>query len=975
MLELPQLLLDELEGGGVVVAPSRQRAAAIRLSYAASKLRQGAKLWQTPDVVALRPWLEREALRRVDLDGERALQGTEEWLLWRHIVSDLMRGADALPTDSLVEALQRSARLMFDWRIPADALERLGDAESVLLAQALAAVDEQSANLNAVPSYRLIERLQSVIPRRSMVFAGFMERTAARAAIVERWIEKGVSVREGRAEGPIGPSRVVRAQDANDEIGSAAAWCREQLHADPSRRLLVIVPDLDQRRYAVTQAFEQALTPQLTLRRGNRDESEELFAVEGGRPLSTYPLVHHALTSLRFFCRSLDFARWSEWIRSAFWRSPSVVERARLEAVLRGSLDIEVTVQQLAAALLAAPSHLSAMAEEIRGALTLAANTLEAGVADERAWVWSRRFGATLQALGWPGSRALTSGEQQTLARFQELLGELAALSANLSPMRAGDALKILEDLAARASFEPATGDPAVTLSASLSDPVVTYDGIWITGLHGDAWPQPVSIDPFIPLALQRKAGIPSVSPGHRLEQARSLLNIWRRTARELVVSWPQQDGDREYLASPLLDVLQVSAPGGARADAIAGKNTSAAAIKNTADVRADTRPRRGKRTSEAARLQLSLFIDESAPHTVTEPARATAVVPHASVERSKAAIAMPLESVESGGAADIVSLAHLIRAARRVESYDDAVGEPWPVAKLVPAGVRTLEFQNRCPVLAYASFRLGAAPLETPQPGVDYRDRGMLVHSALEILWKRLGDSQHLHEANGARLDAMIDESVTQAMADAFAVGGVYQEQRSISREHRRTSRLIRRLCDAELQRPPFRVSELEAERRWTSAAGTAMRLRIDRIDQLEDGTYAIFDYKSGAAQTQDWTSERVSHPQLLVYMLASGVNVSTLAMAQITPLRVGFKGIADRKGRLPRVPSLEGDEGSASQRWQEQTVRWREAIERLAADFVAGAAPLDPMANACRICHLHAFCRIADAPGEDDTAGESLP
>jgi len=204
--------------------------------------------------------------------------------------------------------------------------------------------------------------------------------------------------------------------------------------------------------------------------------------------------------------------------------------------------------------------------------------------------------------------------------------------------------------------------------------------------------------------------------------------------------------------------------------------------------------------------------------------------------------------------------------------------------------------------------------------------------------------------------------------MADAFAVGGIYQEQRSTLREHRRTARLIRNLCEVELQRPPFRISELEAERRWTSAAGTSMRLRIDRIDELEDGTFAIFDYKSGAALTQDWTSERVSHPQLLVYLLASGADVSTLATAQLTPVRVGFKGVADRKGRLPRVPGLEGDETSAAQRWAEQKIRWRGTIERLAADFVAGAAGIDPMQNACRICHLHAFCRIADAPNDDE-------
>jgi hypothetical protein len=340
--------------------------------------------------------------------------------------------------------------------------------------------------------------------------------------------------------------------------------------------------------------------------------------------------------------------------------------------------------------------------------------------------------------------------------------------------------------------------------------------------------------------------------------------------------------------------------------------------------------------------------------------------------DSSTGAPSQPAEAPREQTFERLPSLAQQLRATRQVESYEDALGAPWPMSMPVPAGTRTIEYQNRCPVLAYAELRLACTPLETPRPGVDGRERGTLLHRALELLWTRLGGSQELQASRGPRLDTMIDESVARAMADAFGSGGIYQQNRALMREHRRAVRLIRELCELEVQRPPFRVSALEARRKWSSIAGCSLDLRIDRIDVLEDGTHVIFDYKSGMPQSQDWLSERITNPQLLVYMLAVGEPVTALATIQLNSTRIGFRGIADRKGRLPRVSGIDPTGDNATQLWQAQQVQWRHCVEQLAADFLAGAASLNPMENACRRCHLHAFCRIGDAALQEADADE---
>jgi RecB family exonuclease len=156
------------------------------------------------------------------------------------------------------------------------------------------------------------------------------------------------------------------------------------------------------------------------------------------------------------------------------------------------------------------------------------------------------------------------------------------------------------------------------------------------------------------------------------------------------------------------------------------------------------------------------------------------------------------------------------------------------------------------------------------------------------------------------------------------------------------------------ESARAPFVIAELEAAHR-VQIGGARVDVRVDRLDRLADGSHAILDYKSGRALTPDWDVERTTHPQLLVYLLAVGVPVSTLAVAHLDPKAVVFKGIGDQDGRLPDVP------GSAE--WPRQLAAWRQQVRQLAEDFLRGEARVDPSEKACDYCHLHAFCRIADA------------
>ena len=62
---------------------------------------------------------------------------------------------------------------------------------------------------------------------------------------------------------------------------------------------------------------------------------------------------------------------------------------------------------------------------------------------------------------------------------------------------------------------------------------------------------------------------------------------------------------------------------------------------------------------------------------------------------------------------------------------------------------------QAECGFHAYGEMRLGARPLEAPAPGIDPRERGMLLHKALELIWSKLEGHFELTSTDDAVLQS----------------------------------------------------------------------------------------------------------------------------------------------------------------------------------------------------------------------------
>ena len=293
-----------------------------------------------------------------------------------------------------------------------------------------------------------------------------------------------------------------------------------------------------------------------------------------------------------------------------------------------------------------------------------------------------------------------------------------------------------------------------------------------------------------------------------------------------------------------------------------------------------------------------------------------------------------------------------------RMELLDDSYGPP--CGDIVNKGGTALfKLQAACPFKAFAELRLEAIALDLPEPGLSAIDRGTLVHSILQQVWKQLRSHHVLQSMSDDRLTEVVESSVVTEIQKFSAHRRTLRSPRCAEIERGRLNRIVRKWLAREKERKPFTMLEQEEKLR-VSVGGHEMNIRIDRIDRMENGDLAIIDYKTGDCSISDWDGDRPDEPQLPIYAVAANAPLAGVFFGCLKAGKIGFKGKAFAPGIVPGVnwkksqPPLSHCIGE-----------WRDALDRLGNDFSAGHAIVDPKKQkaTCKYCALSALCRISQA------------
>ncbi|MFT4519483.1 MAG: ATP-dependent helicase/nuclease subunit B [Halioglobus sp.] len=276
--------------------------------------------------------------------------------------------------------------------------------------------------------------------------------------------------------------------------------------------------------------------------------------------------------------------------------------------------------------------------------------------------------------------------------------------------------------------------------------------------------------------------------------------------------------------------------------------------------------------------------------------------------------------------------------------------------------GSALLEDQSQCPFRAFARRRLRIEPLSEFSVAMTAAERGSLLHKALDVLWGDIGSHNTLLELSGQDEVRLIERAAQVAIDDMSSVRKRRLGVSYLQLEGQRLFGVLSEWLAVERQRETFVVAQREQEV-LLQLGQLKLKLRVDRVDELADGSRMVIDYKSGTSNVKDWLGERPAKPQLLLYGIASPEIPAALAFAQVRTRDCAFVGLGD----IETVPGVSNDmkavvkAGMKAEDWQTLNDEWKANLERIAQAFVAGDAEVDPLApTSCQWCGLQSLCRI---------------
>jgi ATP-dependent helicase/nuclease subunit B len=302
---------------------------------------------------------------------------------------------------------------------------------------------------------------------------------------------------------------------------------------------------------------------------------------------------------------------------------------------------------------------------------------------------------------------------------------------------------------------------------------------------------------------------------------------------------------------------------------------------------------------------------------------------------------------------------AQRIFASKSSEMFVDEIAPAISADEKIRGGATIFKLQAQCPFKAFAELRLHAKQIEPVTLGLRHTERGTLTHKTMEIVWRELGDSEALRAMDDEALQALIQFAAELAIKHLNATALFPVRYRAL--ESIRLQKIISQWMQHEVQRPYFKVVAQELE---TAAqlANIPVVLRIDRIDQLQNGKNIIIDYKTGkSAEISYWFGERPDEPQLPLYCVLDPEMTIGILFAKLHPEKMGFIGVSALDLNIKAVKTLEKAQRQSAG-WPAQIQDWKETLTRLAENFSNGHASVAPksLAKSCKHCHLHALCRV---------------
>lgn len=268
-----------------------------------------------------------------------------------------------------------------------------------------------------------------------------------------------------------------------------------------------------------------------------------------------------------------------------------------------------------------------------------------------------------------------------------------------------------------------------------------------------------------------------------------------------------------------------------------------------------------------------------------------------------------------------------------------------------ITGGASTINYQLHEPFSAFCYGRLAIRPLTGIASGLAPSLRGSLIHDALRNLYSERPARSDICSWDEAQRRERIDVALRAVFGnhDRYA-DPVLRELLQI--ERRRDASLLHAVVELDAAREPFTIVDVEVALEAV-IEGIGLKLRIDRIDQLDDGGVVILDYKTGSRKAFRSRDGLPDDMQLVVYALAVSEQVAGLGLINVDSRAVDLTGAG-----TALTPDLD---------WGETLADWKREVSEAAHDIQRGDVRINGLLDRRATRPLSLLSRIAELRRDD--------
>ncbi|NVJ61440.1 MAG: PD-(D/E)XK nuclease family protein [Gammaproteobacteria bacterium] len=559
-------------------------------------------VWPMPDILPIGSWL----LRTYELIAQNSetpllLNKTQSLTLWENIIRRSEVTEYLISLQATARKVQEAFQLLGDWQLPFESIS----AESLDHELFLHWAEEYQAQLtrnrwldpsqlsnwianqvNTLVDETGLNELFLAINSQAvnLKLLGFHQIPSAQQALLETYCDCFSGSLEKLSAKPVDASQASNvqffvAQDFEHEIRSAAEWALEKITRTDSnesssrgnstskelpseqialtesqRRIAIVIPGLEQRRYEVEQILMTQLHPEYLT---SAFQSKKLYNISVGTSLREYPIIRIALDLIKLLKQPISRHELAEilvsdsiglWQKILHSHQQSALKRLAFNLPELG--DKKLSLIQVIRFI---ETQLKLDSDEVSNfdkIIELHDSLPERDTFDG----WSRVFIKWLEIWEWFRGQTLSSYDFQLREQFVQVIHSLRQFNTLFETVRIEQVIKLLNQTIEGEVFQAKSlGEPIAVMG--LYEAIgLEFDAVWFSGLSNEVLPEPPQMNPFIPMTIAQEFDIPGSSPERELNYAKQLLKQLRGISHDIRLSYFKYDGDRHLSPSPLLN-------------------------------------------------------------------------------------------------------------------------------------------------------------------------------------------------------------------------------------------------------------------------------------------------------------------------------------------------------------------------------------------------------------------------------------